>query len=876
MPTPRPNLASRLQAVEDEWAAALAESAIDPLPGLLAPRQSAPRRVSTIDDQQTKRTATRPAHARYEDIGLIGRGGAGEVRRMLDRTLNRVIAVKILRDELARDPGMVRRFMHEAQVVAQLDHPSIIPVHELGQMPDGRWYLTMKEIVGQTLRDLIADVHEARGNGNVVPAAGGWTFRRLIEAFRTVCEAIGYAHNKGVIHRDLKPDNVMIGDFGEVYVVDWGLALVPGGQSKDRTQPAWDGATQLGPRSSTRTEHGVVVGTPAYMPPEQARGLRDEITPQSDVWALGALFFAVLYGQPPFRGDAEAVLKRLCQGPPAPPPGVPVPQALAKIWRRCMRADPAERYPSARDLAADIDAWLQGSRNRELALEHVEAAQRGLPRLAETRLLSTRAREKARAALVTLRPSDPLDVKEAAWALEDQAEALAEQLEELYQETLTEARKALTQVPDLSEARTLLADLYRERAEAAEQSGDTKAAREFRALLGSYDDGQHASYLRSDGELWVTSVPAGAQVHLYRYEARSRRLVPRRYGPSHRTPLQGLRLPVGNYLLEFVQGGRHTVRYPVQIRRTHPWRPIHPGTQDPAPVLLPRAGGIRSVERLVPAGRFLAGGDPLAVGALPRRRVWVGDFSIAAHPVTFADYAEFLTSLHQQGLQDRLVTHLPRLRLRDGEEEPLFSFQTETEHFAVRSQVGALRLDSGAPVVGVSWHDAQAYCLWLTVQTGLPWRLPSELEREKASRGVDARTFPWGEQADPAFHCMQDSALAVPGPPATGTFPIDQSPYGVFGLAGGVQEWCADTYRVEGPLHQGSRAGAPTPPTLGDAEPSRPTRRTVRGGAWNLPAHLGRAASRTGVRSQQRADNLGFRICRSLSNDEAPQGESSR
>lgn len=875
MNTPSPNPAARLQAVDDAWAAAVAETLGDDTAKRDASDSVEPRRVCTADNDDAHINAARPADSRYEDVGLIGKGGAGEVRRMLDRSLNRVIAVKILRDELARDPGMVRRFMHEAQVVAQLDHPSIIPVHELGQLPDGRWYLTMKEIVGQTLRDLIADLHEARGTGHFVPTAGGWTFRRLVEAFRTVCEAIGYAHSKGVIHRDLKPDNVMIGDFGEVYVVDWGLALVPGDGATASPGPAWDGAKLLGGRSSTRTEHGVVVGTPAYMPPEQARGLRDEITPQSDVWALGALFFAVLYGQPPFRGDAETVLKRLCQGPPVPPQGIPVPPELADIWRRCMRAEPAARYESARELAADIDAWLQGSRSRELAMSHVEDARRGLPELTETRMLANRAREKARASLVTLRRSDKLAVKEAAWALEDQAEALAERLDELYQKILTKARNALTQVPDLPEARTLLADLYRERAEAAELSGDDKAAREFRALLGSYDDGRHAAYLRSDGELWVSSTPAGAQVHLFRYETRSRRLVPRRYGPAARTPIEGMRLPVGNYLLEFVQGGRAPVRYPIRVQRKHPWRPIRPGTQEPAPVALPRAQEIRSVERFVPAGWFLAGGDPQAVGALPRRRIWVGDFAIAARPVTFADYAEFLGSLHQNGEQERLLAHLPRLRLRDGESEPLYSLHAESERFVVRNLIGTLRLEEGAPVIGVNWHDAQAYCLWLTEQTGLPWRLPSELEREKASRGVDARAFPWGERADPSFHCMQDSALAAPGPPPTGLFAIDQSPYGVFGLAGGVQEWCADVFRVEGPLHRGSRAGVPDLPSTADTKPGRPIRRTVRGGAWNLQEHIGRAASRSGVRSQQRVDNLGFRICRTVAAPDG-QGASSR
>ena len=180
---------------------------------------------------------------RYEDLGRIGEGAMGEVRRVKDRYLGRIVAMKILK-EGGQVKGLRDRFLAEAATTSQLEHPGIIPIYDIGEQ-DGRPYFTMREIRGRTLTEVIREVHDSSGAGQWT-AAGGWTFRRLLAAFGAVCEAVAFAHDRGVIHRDLKPDNVLVGDYGEVTVVDWGLAtLTPGAH---------------------------VVGTPAYMPPEQAWG----------------------------------------------------------------------------------------------------------------------------------------------------------------------------------------------------------------------------------------------------------------------------------------------------------------------------------------------------------------------------------------------------------------------------------------------------------------------------------------------------------------------------------------------------------------------------------------------------------------------------
>ena len=153
--------------------------------------------------------------------------------------------------------------------------------------------------------------------------------------------------------------------------------------------------------------------------------------------------------------------------------------------------------------------------------------------------------------------------------------------------------------------------------------------------------------------------------------------------------------------------------------------------------------------------------------------------------------------------------------------------------------------------------------MWLHTQTGHAWRLPCELEREKASRGVDGRSYPWGDHADPAFHCMRDSQTIAEGPAPPDDFPVDTSPYGVRGLAGGVQEWCADVFSPVGPAVGGDVVTVPRPPTEASTRPSgHEPPRTVRGGAWNLSADWGRAASRQGFDPGRRTSNIGFRLCR--------------
>jgi serine/threonine-protein kinase len=822
------------------------------------------RKVKLPHARKTRSLVVPPHSGRYRDGEVLGKGGAGEVRRSLDRVLGRVVAIKSLRPELAADAGMVVRFMQEAQVVAQLEHPAIVPVHDLGRLPDGRWFITMKEIQGRTLRELIAALHSSRKFADFVPTADGWTLRRLIEVFRTVCEAVGFAHSKDVLHRDLKPDNVMVGDYGQVYVLDWGLSRLLSSAEAEAAPP---NAAQNPQSRGHQTRYGVVVGTPAYMPPEQARGERDRMGPWSDVWSLGALLYAILYGRPPYRGPAEQVLEQVQAGPPSGVDGLKLPEPLVEIWRKCMTMNPADRYPLATEVAREIEDWLEGSKAREKALVLVEEARALVATHVDLERKATKARERARASIQSLRSGDPLATKEAAWALEDEANATIEEQDRLFLDISTKARLAMAQVPQLPEARSLLADLYRRRAEAAEALGDAKAAREYCNLLAHYDDGRHADFLVTDAELFLDSEPRGARVRIFRWENKARRLALRKASGTLTTPVNGLRLPIGSYVVELQADEQSPrVRYPVRIARGQPWRPTAPGGKEVHKILLPPVIRTFAMERIVPAGWFVSGGDAEAVGGLPRQRLWVDDFALAQRPVSHREYLTFLNDLTAYNRLAEAQRRAPSLPPRQGAPaEIYYLFDAISQRWSLPERWAELRLHADAPVIGVSWYDANAFCRWLQERTGQPWRLPGELEWEKAARGVDGRAYPWGDQADPAFFCMQDSALDFSGPPPTADFEIDKSPYNVLGLAGGVAEWCADTFRPTGPDRKGSQVIAPEAPDASAMEPrEHAPRRASRGGGWNLPARIGRAASRASFPPDRRADNLGFRLCRTI------------
>ncbi|MBK7579023.1 MAG: cyclic nucleotide-binding domain-containing protein [Myxococcales bacterium] len=316
-------------------------------------------RVHAADGQpSTQRSATVPVHRaeRFEDQGEIARGGMGVVHRVFDHALLRTVAEKRLHDSVRLLPGAAARFLEEAQITGQLDHPNIVPVHDIGVDEDGAVNsISMKWVKGQTLKELIARAHTQGLTGSDI--------EELLEVFLKLCDAVAFAHSRGVVHRDLKPDNVMVGSHGQVYVMDWGIArLSAGARPSDLSVDAGAfGAHERPPAERSRA----VLGTPAYMAPEQADGRVADIDERTDVFGLGAILYRILTGRAPHAAStSEEAIEKSIRGQIEHPEKVVthlrLPPGLVRIAMKALSRDPAARYPSVEELHVAISDFMRG------------------------------------------------------------------------------------------------------------------------------------------------------------------------------------------------------------------------------------------------------------------------------------------------------------------------------------------------------------------------------------------------------------------------------------------------------------------------------------------------------------------------------------
>jgi eukaryotic-like serine/threonine-protein kinase len=295
---------------------------------------------------------------RFRVLRPHAEGGLGVVFLAHDAELNREVALKEIQPGLAARPESQARFLREAEITGGLEHPGIVPVYSLGRHPDGRPYYAMRLIRGSTLKEAIDAYHQGAAV-ETDPGTRSLAFRRLLERVRDVAEALEYAHSRGVVHRDVKPQNVMVGRFGETLLVDWGLAKAQG-QPATTPGPGDRRDTPLASQGSAETATGSAVGTPAYMSPEQARGIAEMVGPASDVYGLGATLYHVLSGHAPLEGSTQDVMARARLGAFPKPRTIrrDVPGALEAVVMKAMALRPEDRYGSPRNLADDIELWL--------------------------------------------------------------------------------------------------------------------------------------------------------------------------------------------------------------------------------------------------------------------------------------------------------------------------------------------------------------------------------------------------------------------------------------------------------------------------------------------------------------------------------------
>jgi serine/threonine-protein kinase len=340
-----------------------------------------PATLNTAGDVSISSTGQLPEQAgRYSLSGEIARGGMGSVLHAHDDRLNRDLAVKVLHREFCDVPTVVRRFTNEAWIGGQLQHPGIVPVHDLGVLPDGRPFFAMKLVKGQTLASLL----RARANP-------GQDLSRLLTVFEQVCQTIAYAHSRRVIHRDLKPANIMVGAFGEVQVMDWGIAKVLG--QSDGSPPPTATEAMVTHVSTDRpdwpgleTRAGAVLGTYAYMAPEQARGQADRLDERCDVFGLGSILCEILTGEPAYVGGSADQLRVMALAAQLSPAMARLEACgadaeLLGLARHCLAAEPEDRPRDGAAVAAAMTAYLGGVRDRlrraelERAAAQVKAAE---------------------------------------------------------------------------------------------------------------------------------------------------------------------------------------------------------------------------------------------------------------------------------------------------------------------------------------------------------------------------------------------------------------------------------------------------------------------------------------------------------------------
>jgi eukaryotic-like serine/threonine-protein kinase len=768
--------------------------------------------------------------SRYEWVEEAGRGGMGQVWVTRDHRIGRTVAMKVLLKGKESSGREKRRFWTEVQATGQLEHPSIIPVYDVGHLESGAPFYVMKHLTGHTLTEIIYGLKQQDPR-----IQDQFSRVRLLTAFQQIAYAVAFAHARGVIHRDIKPSNIIIGAYGEAMLFDWGLAKLLSDNGNLDADPV--GKVTINPElKETATVDGIITGTPHYMSPEATHGGSAHLTDRSDVYSLGVVLYEILALVPPIE-DPEIVptllQKRASDFPPphTKSPAQEIPQELSDLCMAALQTTPLLR-PAARSLADDIGRFLEGTKARERRQQEAhERMQEAKASAAQWRSLRTALeglRFDARYLAKQIDPWATIDAKRPLWALEDRAQSVGLEAVGAFADAEGAFQSALKLVPDFLQARRGLAGLYYQRYCEAEHSQNDEEMQYFAQLIERHDEGHWYKLLRAPGSITLGPVDELTRFTLAPFIKDARRLIPGEALVKDEMITGEYSLKSGNYLLCARHPSCPEVRMPLRIERRKNTR---------IQIEQPTKEEIGGDFMFVLGGPCLIGGDPLAHGSESKKEITVESFAIARFPVTCGEYIDFLNDCARTD-KEKAFTHVPRSAKTSG----YYWVFDEVARKFTWEDVGEKPLPwhQSLPVFGVSFRDAQAYIEWRNAKGGPVLRLPHEHEWEKAARGVDGRFFPWGDDFDPTFCSMKLSRGGdAPSPEPVGRFPTDTSVYGVRDMAGGVREFCV---------------------TVADEQEQA----VMRGGCWHDTGLFCRSAFRHTCRFDFVNTGLGFRLAKNL------------